>query len=138
MEIIIKLKPFNFSLTTESPNDTWNSETDRDIAAVSTWYVVVFTALFFAIGIVGTCGNVLVIYVICRYTRMRKSVTNLLIANLAIADLLILLFGVPEIVQFMINRGWLLGTILCKAQRTVLVTALYASVMTLVALCIER
>ena len=58
--------------------------------------------------------------------------------NLAMADFLIMLFGIPEIAQFVLNRGWLLGLALCKFQRFVLVVSLYASIMTLVAVCVER
>ncbi|GFO24536.1 neuropeptide receptor 15-like [Plakobranchus ocellatus] len=70
-------------------------------------------------------------------TRLR-SMTNMLILNLAVADSLIMLFGLPEIVLFMMNDGWRLGLVLCKVDRTVLVAALYSSVLTLVAVCIER
>ncbi|KAI0235685.1 Neuropeptide receptor 15, partial [Lamellibrachia satsuma] len=69
---------------------------------------------------------------------MRHSVTNLFIVNLAVSDLLILVVGVPDIVQFMLNRGWLLGDVLCRLDRYVLVFCLYASVLSLVAVCIER
>ncbi|KAL8576729.1 hypothetical protein ACOMHN_067176 [Nucella lapillus] len=69
---------------------------------------------------------------------MRSSVTNLLITNLAIADLVIMIFGIPEIVQVMINQGWVLTASLCKANRFVLVVSLYASVLTLVSICVER
>ena len=71
-------------------------------------------------------------------SNMRVSMTNMLIVNLSVADLLILVFGIPEIVMFMINKGWLLGEELCRIQRSVLVVSLYASVMTLLALCVER
>jgi len=36
------------------------------------------------------------------------------------------------------NRGWLLGLTLCRTQRFVLVSSLYASIWTLLAVCIER
>lgn len=64
--------------------------------------------------------------------------TNMLILNLALADSLIMMFGLPEIVQFMMNNGWQLGQVACSTDRTVLVCALYSSVLTLVAVCIER
>ncbi|CAL1544901.1 unnamed protein product, partial [Lymnaea stagnalis] len=64
--------------------------------------------------------------------------TNMLILNLALADSLIMLFGLPEIVLFMMNDGWQLGQAACSVDRTVLVCALYSSVLTLVAVCIER
>ena len=83
-------------------------------------------------------GNALVVYIVLKDKKMRKSVTNLLILNLAVADSLLMVFGVPEIVQFMLDRGWLLGLVACKVNRSVLVASLYASVLTLVAVCIER
>lgn len=109
-----------------------------DLAEVHIGYIVSFTIAFFIIGIIGVLGNMMVIFVIFHDTKMRKSLTNMLIVNLAIADTIILVFGIPEIVQFMLNRGWILGEVMCKIQRSVLVMALYVSVLTLVALCIER
>ncbi|KAL4227890.1 hypothetical protein ACF0H5_013330 [Mactra antiquata] len=69
---------------------------------------------------------------------MRRSVTNIFIMNLAVADFVIMLLGIPEIVQFVINRGWLLGPELCKIIRFLLVVSLYGSILTLVSVCIER
>ncbi|XP_059163391.1 neuropeptide receptor 15-like [Physella acuta] len=100
--------------------------------------IVIFTVIFFIIGAVGIVGNFLVIYAIVCDRKMRSSVTNLLITNLALADLIIMIFGIPEIIQFMLNRGWILESLLCKANRFILVVSLYASVMTLVSICIER
>lgn len=105
---------------------------------VTTAEIVSFSAMFFVVGVVGITGNILVVYIVFSDAKMRLSMTNMLIVNLAVADLFILLFGVPEIAQFMINRGWLLGPEMCKIQRSVLVGALYSSVMTLLALCVER
>ena len=100
--------------------------------------VVLLSLLFILIGMVGLLGNSLVIMVILLDRKMRQSVTNILIMNLAVADLLIMLFGIPEIVQFMINRGWLLGGSLCRFNRFVLVVSLYVSILSLVSVCIER
>ncbi|XP_054724885.1 neuropeptide receptor 15-like [Uloborus diversus] len=69
---------------------------------------------------------------------MRSSVTNLLIMNLAISDFIIMIVCIPDIVQFIENRGWRLGLTACKALRFTEVFALYASVMTLLSVCIER
>jgi len=100
--------------------------------------IVCFSVLFLLIGSVGIVGNFLVVYAVVCDRKMRSSVTNLLITNLAIADLLIMIFGIPEIVQVMINRGWVLNEHLCKANRFVLVVSLYASVLTLISICVER
>lgn len=106
-----------------------------EISLVQIWSL---SMLFFWIGVVGVVGNLAVIYAVLMDVKMRMSMTNILIVNLAFSDLFILLFGVPEIVQFMINRGWLLGSLWCRLERGVLVASLYVSVMTLVALCVER
>lgn len=97
-----------------------------------------FSSLFCVVGVIGLVGNGMVIYIVLSDKKMRSSVTNMFIINLALADSVIMLFGIPEIVQFMLDRGWLMGAGLCKLDRFVLVTSLYGSVLTLVAVCIER
>lgn len=116
----------------------FNMSKGHQLDEVHLGYIVSFTIAFFLVGIIGVVGNVLVIFVIFHDKKMRKSLTNMLIVNLAVADSIILIFGIPEIVQFMLNRGWILGEAMCRIQRTVLVISLYVSVLTLVALCIER
>ncbi|XP_052794521.1 neuropeptide receptor 15-like isoform X2 [Mya arenaria] len=118
-------------------NGTGNG-TNPSMNKISTVEIVSLSTLFFIIGAIGIIGNVAVIYAVFSDVKMRMSMTNILIVNLAFSDLFILVFGVPEIVQFMINRGWLLGHIICRLERASLVASLYVSVMTLVALCVER
>jgi len=112
---------------------TSNMETTPKIAVI-----IVLTFLFFIIGVVGIVGNSLVIFAVLLNRKMRRSLTNLLITNLAFADLVILILGIPETIQFMTNRGWLFSKEACKVNRFILVSALYGSVLTLIALCIER
>lgn len=115
-----------------------NSSAPHISTGVSMETLVLLTLLFSIIGIIGVFGNALVIYVVLGDKKMRRSVTNLFILNLAVADLLIMLIGVPEIVQFIIDDGWLLGESLCKSNRYVLVLSLYVSIMSLLAVCVER
>lgn len=115
-----------------------SNPTPPGLPMVAPSYIALFSSLFCVVGTVGILGNLMVVYIILADRKMRKSVTNMLILNLALADSLIMLCGIPEIVLFMINKGWLLGLVMCKFQRTVLVCALYSSVLTLVAVCIER
>ena len=58
--------------------------------------VSVFYGLMFLLG---TIGNILVIYCIAKYKRM-KSITNQLLLSLACADLLLTLFCVPIKVRY--------------------------------------
>lgn len=100
--------------------------------------VIALTVLFFVVGAIGILGNLLVIVAVVCSQKMRSSMTNLLIMNLALADLLIMVLGIPEIVLFMMNKGWTFTDVTCRVNRYVLVTSLYASVLTLMSLCVER
>ena len=107
-------------------------------APASPEVIFLLSLLFCIIGTAGLLGNTLVIIVIFLDRKMRQSVTNIFIMNLAAADFLIMLIGIPEIVQFMMNQGWLLGETLCKVNRYILVVCLYVSILSLVSVCIER
>ena len=100
--------------------------------------VIYLTILFFVIGLIGVLGNMLVIFAVICSRKMRTSMTNLLITNLATADLIIMALGIPEIIQFMMNKGWRLSDLSCRINRFILVTSLYGSVLTLISLCVER
>lgn len=100
--------------------------------------VVALSALLCAIEVLGIVGNILVIVVVVVDKKMRRSPTNMFIMNLSVGDLLIMIFGIPEIVQFMLDRGWLLGLAMCRVERFALVCSLYASIMTLMSVCVER
>jgi neuromedin U receptor 1 len=100
----------------------------------------VLTCLFLLIGIIGILGNLLVIISILVDSRMKRSLTNHLIFHVACCDLLILLFNIPDLIQFVssINGNWILSEISCKLIRSILVLAQYASVLTMCAVTIER
>lgn len=59
-----------------------------------TWIMVIADGAILSIGLI---GNILVIYVVARYARM-KTVTNVYILNLSIADSLFLV-GMPILTQ---------------------------------------
>lgn len=62
----------------------------RHSSTISIIYCIAYSIVFF----VGLIGNFFVISVVFRVPRM-KSVTNLFIANLALADMLVIIFCVP-------------------------------------------
>ncbi|GAB1606051.1 neuropeptide receptor 15-like [Argonauta hians] len=127
----------NSSLSPEFDfGDRGEPEPEHGIATLGG--IIVTSLMFFTIGVTGLFGNILVIYAVISDRKMRSSVTNLLITNLALADLSTLISGVPDIVLFILNRGWLLGEIPCKLHRFAMVTSLYVSVLSLSAVCVER
>uniref|UniRef100_A0A914N058 G-protein coupled receptors family 1 profile domain-containing protein n=4 Tax=Meloidogyne TaxID=189290 RepID=A0A914N058_MELIC len=97
----------------------------------------VFVVLFFILMVVGICGNCLVVYVVSRNKHMWTSM-NLFLTNLALSDLLVLVFCLPPTVLNDITKTFWLSEGFCKAMLFVQNTSVYVSVLTLVAISLER
>lgn len=78
-------------------------------------YIYIITIIVNAIiFIVGTFGNMFVIYVILRVQNMRTA-TNVFLLNLSAADVLVLLVCQPAgLVEFFGKDRWFLGKAMCK------------------------
>lgn len=72
--------------------------------------ITCFSVLIFVIGIV---GNVAVMCIVCHNYYMR-SISNALLANLAVWDLAVLLICMPLVVFYELTKTYLLGHFTCK------------------------
>ncbi len=117
-----------------------NKSEDNSIPTMNINVNHILTFLFALTAIIGILGNLLVIISVEFDARMRRSLTNQLIVRVASCDLIILIFNIPDIIQFVSsnNGNWILNQFACKFIRTTLVLAQYASVLTMCALTIER
>ena len=76
--------------------------------------VIVVTLVSAVLFVVGVVGNSLVLVVILRNLDMHQS-TNLGLASLSVADLLVLLICMPTaLVEFYGKDVWYLGKVMCK------------------------
>ncbi|XP_069705167.1 neuropeptide SIFamide receptor-like [Periplaneta americana] len=91
-------------------------------------------AVVFVVGVVGNCFVVGVVY---RSPRMR-SPTNLFIANLACADLLVNVLCLPFTLVGNIMSAWIMGWVICKTVPYLQGVSVSASINTLVAISVER
>ncbi|KAI1301232.1 Allatostatin-A receptor [Halotydeus destructor] len=98
---------------------------------------IVVPILFGIIVIVGLFGNALVVIVVLCNPQMR-STTNLLIINLAMADLLFIVFCVPFTAWDYGYQNWIFGEVWCKVVQYLIVVCAYASIYTLVLMSIDR
>ena len=104
--------PFDLSGSVGAANVSNQTEPYYDLASN-----VVLTFIYFVVCIMGLCGNTLVIYVILRYAKM-KTITNIYILNLAIADELFML-GLPFLAMQVALVHWPFGKAICRVVRTV-------------------
>uniref|UniRef100_A0A8D0HDN6 Somatostatin receptor type 2 n=1 Tax=Sphenodon punctatus TaxID=8508 RepID=A0A8D0HDN6_SPHPU len=121
-------------LTTEKPttNVSWNSTHffyDHTSNAILTF-------IYFVVCVIGLCGNTLVIYVILRYAKM-KTITNIYILNLAIADELFML-GLPFLAMQVALVHWPFGKVLCRIVMTVDGINQFTSIFCLTVMSIDR
>ncbi len=112
-----------------------SSDVDDDrIEEVVSKVVPIFSSL---IGLTGLLGNGLVVLVILSNPQM-KSTTNMLIINLAMADLLFVIFCIPfTAVDYMLSR-WPFGDVWCKIVQYLIVVTVQASIYTLVLMSLDR
>ena len=102
-----------------------------------TWLTVAYALIF----VVALFGNSFGLFVVLKRSAS-KNITNLFIANMAIADLLLTVTVMPYSVAFLYrNSRWVpgvIGTITCKALYYIMPVAIAASVFTMLFISFDR
>ena len=88
---------------------------------------------------VAVLGNLIVCYAIITNKSLRSSPTNLFIFSLAFSDLLTVTLAVPfDIEGLFLNWTWKHGEIMCEAWITVYLITVPTSILTLLAVSVDR
>lgn len=119
---------------------TMSSAPNVSTSISETTFIIVsrVVPVFFGfIGITGLLGNALVVLVVLSNPGMR-STTNLLIINLAMADLLFVVFCVPFTGSDYVLDEWPYGDIWCRVVQYLIVVTAHASIYTLVLMSLDR
>ncbi|XP_035035518.1 somatostatin receptor type 5 isoform X2 [Hippoglossus stenolepis] len=133
---------FNWTSTSENitrtsskiyPNYTNNNSSE---APAPMPFNVVTAVIYTIVFIVGFLGNTLVIYVVVRYAKM-KTVTNMYILNLALADELYIL-GIPFLGTNSVLSYWPYGDFFCKVCMTADAMSQFSSTFCLTVMSIDR
>ncbi|XP_030014716.1 opioid receptor, delta 1b [Sphaeramia orbicularis] len=135
----VSLTPFNVTFT-EDPmllhsksNDT-NRAATRDTSSLI--IAICITALYSLICVVGLLGNVLVMYGVVRYTKM-KTATNIYIFNLALADALATSTLPFQSAKYLMGT-WPFGELLCKVVMAIDYYNMFTSIFTLTMMSVDR
>ncbi|XP_071799797.1 QRFP-like peptide receptor [Asterias amurensis] len=95
------------------------------------------TAAFTIIFLIGLSGNTMVIFAIHRCRRLH-TVTSLLLGNLAVADLLLVLFLIPMKMVVDVLDHWPFGEVLCRVVPYLNIVSPTCSIYTLTVIALER
>ncbi|KAH8287709.1 hypothetical protein KR054_011772 [Drosophila jambulina] len=118
-----------------SANDSM--EYDAESVALERIVSTIVPVFFGIIGFAGLLGNGLVILVVVANQQMR-STTNLLIINLAVSDILFVIFCVPFTATDYVLPEWPFGNVWCKFVQYMIVVTCHCSVYTLVLMSFDR
>ncbi|NXM88131.1 AGTR2 protein, partial [Oenanthe oenanthe] len=94
-------------------------------------------ALFSAVFVLGLVGNSVVVVVLCRHTGP-KTVANIYIFNLAVADLLCLATLPFWATYYAQGYNWLFGSLMCKISSSVLCLNMFASIFFITCMSVDR
>ena len=99
-------------------------------------FIPVFSISLVVVMCIGVLGNLLVIYVVLNYGRL-KTVTNTYLLHLALSDL-VFLSGIPFFVSSLLTRAWIFGGYVCKLFFLTQGVNQYTSVIILALLAFDR
>ncbi|XP_070553288.1 prokineticin receptor 2-like [Ptychodera flava] len=123
---------FNYYYSSESALASNSSVPDIHPAAK-----VVLCLVYSLMIVVCGIGNVVLMYILLRYQKMR-TVPNFLIANLAASDFLVAVLVAPLNLTFYLKQTWSFGKHLCVAAAYVKMMSLYVSTNSLLFIAIDR
>uniref|UniRef100_A0AAF5Q0L9 G_PROTEIN_RECEP_F1_2 domain-containing protein n=1 Tax=Wuchereria bancrofti TaxID=6293 RepID=A0AAF5Q0L9_WUCBA len=111
----------------------------RECIPQFTVYNIFIGLCFTAIFILSLLGNSMVLFAITKLQqRATQSITNILLLNLAIADLLRSIICIPPTLMSEISQCWLLGPHVCKFAAYLQPVTVCASAYTLALIALER
>ncbi|XP_078108023.1 opioid receptor, delta 1b [Sander vitreus] len=135
----VSITPFNVTFTEDPLRVPSNSnETNKATARNTTSLIIAvcITALYSLICVVGLLGNVLVMYGVVRYTKM-KTATNIYIFNLALADALATSTLPFQSAKYLMST-WPFGEVLCKVVIAIDYYNMFTSIFTLTMMSVDR
>ncbi|NXR80555.1 AGTR2 protein, partial [Pycnonotus jocosus] len=141
----------NYSLvvtTKESPQVLSTAQTMTNSSAVShspppcpltssDYQFSLIPALFSVVFVLGLVGNSVVVVVLCRHSGP-KTVANIYIFNLAMADLLCLATLPFWATYYAQGYNWLFGSLMCKISSSVLCLNMFASIFFITCMSVDR
>ncbi|GAB1609092.1 somatostatin receptor type 2-like [Argonauta hians] len=116
------------------PNDTDNRRKPNEF--LSQIFPLILVVCYGLVFIVGVAGNCMVIYVVTMFSKM-KTVTNIYVVNLAVADVLFLM-SMPFLITTAIMKTWVFGYGMCKIYMVLFSINYFTGIFTLTIMSADR
>lgn len=131
------LNSSNFSVGSTFDNGSGSNKSE--VPSGLPFHTIAITMIMYSlIFLIGFFGNALVIFVVC-WNKSLQHNTNYCLVNLSIADLLLIVVCMPSaIVDLYAKEVWYFGYLLCKIIPWLEHTIAHASILTVVAISVER
>ncbi|XP_035894045.1 RYamide receptor [Anopheles stephensi] len=110
---------------------------DENLYKVPIGLLVLLSIFYGTISILAVIGNSLVIWIVIT-TKQMQTITNMFIANLALADVTIGVFAIPFQFQAALLQRWNLPEFMCPFCPFVQLISVNVSVFTLTAIAVDR
>uniref|UniRef100_A0A182W2B0 G-protein coupled receptors family 1 profile domain-containing protein n=1 Tax=Anopheles minimus TaxID=112268 RepID=A0A182W2B0_9DIPT len=110
---------------------------DENLYQVPIGLLVLLSIFYGTISILAVIGNSLVIWIVIT-TKQMQTITNMFIANLALADVTIGVFAIPFQFQAALLQRWNLPDFMCPFCPFVQLISVNVSVFTLTAIAVDR
>ncbi|XP_041353696.1 neuropeptide Y receptor type 5-like [Gigantopelta aegis] len=111
-------------------------QSDWDVLKKKHWQIVMII-LYSIVIFVGFFGNLVVVIVIVKY-RQLHTVTNIFIANLAVADIVLCIFNLPFQLHYQLTDKWAFGEILCHITMPTFGVPIFVSSLSILCIAIDR
>ncbi|XP_051519220.1 delta-type opioid receptor-like isoform X2 [Myxocyprinus asiaticus] len=140
MPDIYSINPFNITFPDEVmgfvPDGRNYTEPNPVKSPAGIIVAISITALYSVICVVGLLGNILVMYGVVRYTKL-KTATNIYIFNMALADALATSTLPFQSAKYLMNT-WPFGEFLCKMVIAIDYYNMFTSIFTLTMMSVDR
>ncbi|OCT73307.1 chemokine-like receptor 1 [Xenopus laevis] len=113
-----------------------NSTTDLEDAELRHVMQVLVTVIFSFIFLLGMMGNGTVIWITS--CRLRRTINTVWFFNLALADFISTFLVLVTVLYLLLDLHWPFGPILCKLVNCIFGLSIYASILLLTAISIDR
>ncbi|XP_060640301.2 delta-type opioid receptor [Anolis sagrei] len=124
----------DFGSSSLAPSNTTSPSPQKNSTSIV--IAIAITALYSVVCVVGLLGNILVMYGIIRYTKM-KTATNIYIFNLALADALATSTLPFQSAKYLMGT-WPFGEFLCKVVLSIDYYNMFTSIFTLTMMSVDR